>query len=83
MKEIIFSDDRYEMNWLRSDYTYAEVKSSKKLDIKTEHEVQNDFFKTRIIFENKGKVPVFTTREDIAISFPLQDRYESSEICMT
>jgi hypothetical protein len=33
------------MNWLRSDYPYAEVKSSKKLDIKTEHEVQKDFFK--------------------------------------
>jgi hypothetical protein len=28
--ETVFSDDRYEMNWLRSDYPYAEVKSSKK-----------------------------------------------------
>lgn len=83
MKEIIFSDDRYEMNWIRPDYPYAEVKTSKRLDIKTEHEVQKDFFTTRIIFENKGKVPVFTTREDISVSFPLQDRYESSEICMT
>ena len=47
MKEIIFSDDRYEMNWIRPDYPYAEVKTSKRLDIKTEHEVQKDFFTKR------------------------------------
>lgn len=82
MKEIIFSNDRHQMNWLRPDYPYAEVKTSKPLDIKTEHEIQGDIFRTRVILKNNEKVPVFTTRDDIMVSFPLEDRYESSEICI-
>lgn len=26
MKEIIFQNDTYKMNWLREDFTYADVK---------------------------------------------------------
>lgn len=31
MRENIFTEDPYQMSWLRSDYTYAEVSCSREL----------------------------------------------------
>lgn len=82
MDRIIFSGDRYQMNWLRSDFIYSEVTVPDSLHVETSHEQQGDLVRTRIEISNTGRLPVFTSVKDISIAVPLQDKYESSEICM-
>lgn len=82
IKEIIFKEDRYHMNWLREDFSYAAVKGPKELDYQVYHKKQGDCIHTEILFNNRQGKPVFTHTGSISVSFPLQDKYESSEVCM-
>ena len=38
MKELIFSKDKYKMNWLREDCEYAKIKCPQKLEYKVSSE---------------------------------------------
>lgn len=83
LKEIIFSDDPYTMNWLRGDYPYAQVSCPKALDCKVVQEQHGDEYVTAIYFTNISKKPFFTNVESIGIWFPLEDKYDSSDVCIS
>ncbi len=83
LKEIIFSDDLYKMNWLRPDYAYGEVVCPKELTGRTASSRKGDLVTTEVTITNPGDKPVFTSVDSIAIAFPLEDRYDSSDVCMT
>ena len=83
MKELIFSKDKYKMNWLREDCEYAKIKCPVKLEYKVSSERDEDEIKTIITFTNTDNKPLFTSIGDIGIYIPLQDKYESSKVCMT
>lgn len=82
MKEIIFSQDNYKMNWIRSDFEYAQVSCPKELECSVLQEQEGDIYTTSITLRNRTDKPFFSNRDSIAIRFPLQDKYESSEICI-
>ena len=82
MKEVIFSQDPYKMNWLRPDYEYARVICPESLTAQVENSREGDIFRTQIVISNDTDRPFFTTLTDIGITFPLEDRYESSQVCM-
>ena len=82
MNEIVFSGDPYQMNWLRTDYPYAAVTCPKELTAETYNRKEGDRVYTTVSLTNAGRKPFFTHVGDVAISFPLQDRYENSETCL-
>lgn len=82
IRELIFQDDPYGMNWLRQDYRYGKVSCPKGLDSTVTHRREGDIVYTDIRFRNITDKPIFTSLRDIGISVPLEDRYDSSEVCM-
>lgn len=82
MKEIIFKEDPYQMNWLREDYAYAEVTCPKELECKVDNQKEGDVLRTEITVTNVGNKPFISHVGDIAIALPLQDRYENSDVCL-
>lgn len=82
MKELIFSNDPYGMNWLREDFAYGEMKCPKELCGSVESRKDGDMVYTKITISNPGRKPYFTDKTSISISFPLVDKYEDSKICM-
>lgn len=82
MKELLFSNDPYGMNWLREDFAYGEVKCPKELCGSVESRKDGDIVYTKIIISNPGRKPYFTDKTSISISLPLVDKYEDSKICM-
>lgn len=81
--EMIFSGDVYRMNWFRPDYEYAKVTCPAALCAEIQHRREGDLLRTEITIRNTGNTPFFTWRTAIGIQFPLEDRYEGSEVCMT
>lgn len=82
MKELLFGNDPYGMNWLRQDFAYAEVKCPKGLSGSAESRRDGDQVYTEITISNPGRKPYFTDKTSISIAFPLVDKYESSKVCM-
>lgn len=82
MKKLIFKNDKYQMNWLRTDYEYVKISCPEELECRAETRIEGDLVYTDIIMRNKGKKPYFTNKESIAIAFPLSDKYEDSVTCM-
>lgn len=82
MKELIFSNDPYQMNWLREDFAYGEVKCPKELRGLAMNRKDGDKVYTKITISNPGRKPYFTDKTSISIAFPLVDKYESSKLCM-
>lgn len=83
MERIIFSDDKYQMDWFRRDYEYAQVQCIEELACTTEHRQKGELYETCFRFTNRSDKPVFTDADSIGIRFPLEDRYDSSDICIT
>lgn len=83
MQEIIFQKDPYRMNWLRTDYVYGDVICPKELSGQSESRREGDLVYTEVRITNPGNKPVFTTVDSIAVAFPVEDKYEGSDICMT
>lgn len=81
MKEIIFQDDIYKMNWLREDFTYADVKCPAEIEAKVVNQKEGEYIYTEVTFTNRCGKPFFSHIGDIAIAFPLQDKYEDSATC--
>lgn len=82
MERIIFTKDKYDMNWLREDCEYAKTECPKELACEVHSQRDGDILKTSVIFTNTGCRPVFTSLDSIGIYMPLNDRYEGSEICI-
>lgn len=82
MKQIIFSQDRHQMNWLRDDFPYASVKGPKQLDSSVANRREGDRIYTQVTLTNRSEKPLFTDKNSIRISVPLQDRYEGSGVCL-
>lgn len=82
IRELIFQDDPFRMNWLRQDYRYGEVRCAKGVESTVSHRKEGDVVHTDIRFRNTTDKPIFTSLGDIGIAFPLEDRYDSSRVCM-
>lgn len=80
--EYILSGDPYGMNWFRDDYTYAGTLTPEGMEASVTHEKQGDVLKTKVVFKNVTDKPIFTSKTTVGIRFPLEDRYEGSEICL-
>lgn len=81
MKEIVFSKDPKQMNWLRENFPYAEVKCPPEFSVEVQNEKDGDVLTTKVVISYNGAHPYFTNAGSIAISFPLQDRYADSVTC--
>ncbi len=82
MRELVFRDDPYGMNWLRQDYRYGEVRCPKGVDSMVSHRREGDVVYTDIRFRNTTDKPIFTSLVDISIALPLEDRYDGSQVCL-
>ena len=65
MKELIFKNDPYEMNWVRPDFPYGEVGVPEELAATSASVREGDVVRTEIRIKNEGKKPYFTNIEDI------------------
>ncbi|QDP95951.1 six-hairpin glycosidase [Microlunatus elymi] len=90
--QIVFSNDRHAMNWLRADYSYAEVRfrrghpaDPRPRDLRAEVTTRQDgdLVRTEIVITNCGPKPEFTGVGDIGITLPLPDRYDDAITCQT
>ena len=81
VKEIVFSKDPKQMNWLREDFPYAEVKCPPEFSAEVQNEKDGDVLTTKIVVSYNGAHPYFTNAGSIGVSFPLQDRYTDSATC--
>ncbi|MDO4293607.1 MAG: hypothetical protein Q4C65_10320 [Eubacteriales bacterium] len=82
IKEIIFQNDPYGMDWLRPDFSYAQTKCPAYLTAHASHIREGDRIFTTIELTNAGDKPYFSHVGDIAVAFPLQDKYEDSRTCL-
>lgn len=80
--ELVFQQDNYQMNWFRQDFDYAKVVCPDNIQAKVQNTREGDLLYTELLFKNETGKPVFTSLTDIGIYFPLQDQYESSQICI-
>lgn len=81
VKEIVFSKDPKQMNWLREEFPYAEVKCPSEFSAEVQNEKDGDVLTTKIVVSYNGAHPYFTNAGSIGVSFPLQDRYTDSVTC--
>ena len=81
VKEIVFSKDPKQMNWLREEFPYAEVKCPPEFSAEVQNEKDGDVLTTKIVVSYNGAHPYFTNAGSIGVSFPLQDRYTGSVTC--
>lgn len=77
-----FASDPAQMNWLRPDFEYAKVICPSSLSAKVQHRFGADQLDTEIVITNNTTAPVMTSRTSIGIQLPLEDRYDSSAVCM-
>lgn len=83
MKELIFRNDPYQMNWLRQDFEYAKVTAPKELICQVRNRRKGDCIYTEIQITNQTEKPYFTRKDSLEIAFPLADKYEDSRTCLT
>ena len=81
VKEIVFSKDPKQMNWLREEFPYAEVKCPPEFSAEVQNEKDGDVLTPKIVVSYNGAHPYFTNAGSIGVSFPLQDRYTDSVTC--
>ena len=55
MKELIFKNDPYEMNWVRPDFPYGEVGVPEELSATSASVREGDVVRTEIRIKNEGK----------------------------
>lgn len=72
VKEIVFSKDPKQMNWLREDFPYAEVKCPPEFSAEVQNEKDGDVLTTKIVVSYNGAHPYFTNAGSIGVSFPVK-----------
>ena len=70
IRELIFQDDPFRMNWLRQDYRYGEVRCPKGVESTVSHRKEGDVVHTDIRFRNTTDKPIFTSQGISALPFP-------------
>ena len=80
--ELIFQNDKYNMNWFRQDFEYAKVNCPKGMESCVVNCRKGDLLYTEVCLKNTTEKAIFTSLTDIGIYFPLEDKYESSAVCM-
>ena len=58
VKEIVFSKDPKQMNWLREDFPYAEVKCPPEFSAEVQNEKNGDVLTTKIVVSYNGAHPL-------------------------
>ena len=71
VKEIVFSKDPKQMNWLREEFPYAEVKCPPEFSAEVQNEKDGDVLTTKIVVSYNGAHPYFTNAGSIAMSLTL------------
>lgn len=82
LKEFIFSEDKKQMNWLREDYPYAQVRCPEEFSCTVRHTREGDELTTTILIVNNSRHSYFTNIGTISITFPVPDRYDATDICL-
>lgn len=91
-RRLVLPGDPHSMNWLREDFPYAEVRlapplhapeGEPRLSAQVENTEADGQLHTRITLTNHTDRPVFTATGDVAITLPLQDRYDDAALCGT
>lgn len=82
LKEFIFTDDPRRMNWLREDYPYAEVICPKEFTWTVQNVREGDILTTKMKITNNSRHSYFTNIGTIGIRFPMQDRYDATDVCL-
>lgn len=82
--EYIISTDQRRMNWFRNDFEYAKVTVPAwlSLEVSVSHSRDGDLLKTSIVMKNVSEKLCMIQDNEVSVSFPLEDRYDSSEICL-
>lgn len=82
MKQIVFSQDPYGMNWLRPDYQYADIICPDGLSATVENSCSNDIINTTVKLTNTSGKPYLTHTGAIGIGLPFNDTYEESTVSL-
>lgn len=85
--ELVLDGDPHGMTWLRPDFHYAEVRVAPPLGDTLESHVETERvgeeIRTTVTLTNASSRPVFTGVTDVAITLPLEDRYDDARLCAT
>ena len=82
MKEIVLSDDKYKMNWIKETAEWGTVKCSLPLDVDVKRKRNGDILYEEYIFTNNTDRDLFTHIPDIGIYTPFNDEYTNAQECM-
>ena len=82
MKELIFSGDPVQMNWLRNDYPYAFVRCPEEFSWTVQNTREGDELTTTVLIVNNSVHSYFTNTGTIGITFPVPDQYDATDICL-
>jgi len=80
--KFIFSNDSDKMNWFRPDYEYAEVISRNEISSTVTTVRKDDCLYTSVELMNTSGNLLQLSETDVSIRLPLEDRYDSTQICM-
>ena len=69
VKEIVFSKDPKQMNWLREDFPYAEVKCPPEFSAEVQNEKNGDVLTTKIVVSYNGAHPYLQMPEVLGFHF--------------
>lgn len=83
MKELIYSHDKYKMNWIDGNTEWGTVKCEIPLDVEVKREKDSNIIKESYTFTNNTKKDIFTKLADIGIYTPFNDEYTTAAECMT
>lgn len=83
MKELIFKNDQYKMNWIEGNAEWGCVKVPEGISTEVRSEQYEDIIKEEYIFTNTSDKDIFTSLNDIGIYTPFNDDYKDAQTCMT
>ncbi len=83
MKELINSNDKYKMNWIKSGCEWGRVKCPSGIECGYTRNDEDGIICERFVFTNTSPKHIFTSLEDISICAAFNDSYTSSQVCRT
>lgn len=83
MKELILSNDPFQMNWVEGTHEWGTVKCNVPLAVTVTSQRSGDIVRESYTFTNQTDKDVFTSIDDIKIYTPFNDDYIDAEACLT
>ena len=83
MKELIYPQDKYKMNWIDGNTEWGTVKCELPLDVEVKRKQEGNVIKEKYSFINNTDKDIFTKLTDIGIYTPFNDEYTTAAECMT